>query len=255
MRVGIVGLGFVGSRVYERLAADEVAGAEVAFVCERDSGRLAELPSELVLESLDGIAEREVDLVVECASPSVTLEYGRDLLAKADYMPLSVSALADDRLREELLATAHDAGTRLLIPHGALAGMEALCERGEDWREVTIIFRKPPDHIEGPTGPPGCAVVYDGPVRGIATLYPRNVNAMVACALCTVGLDRCRAVLVADPALDCMEAEITAHGQDGSTLRVIKRQPGMGVSGTEIPDSVVRSIALARGAGAGLQFL
>ena len=42
-------------------------------------------------------------------------------------------------------------------------------------------------------------LVYDGPVRGIAALYPRNVNTMVTCALATTGLDACHARLVAVP--------------------------------------------------------
>ena len=255
-RVGIIGLGFVGSTLYRRLADGAVPGLEVGFVHDRRAERVAAAASEHVVSSLDDLDGVPVDLVVECAGPDVTVANGRSLVARWDYMPLSVTALADDRLLEDLLAVARSSGTRLLVPHGALAGMDALYERREVWREVTITFRKPPQHIEGGQAViDGPTVLYDGPVRGIASRYPRNVNAMVGCALATIGLDRCRAILVADPELTELIAEVRAVGSDGSVLEIVKRQPGVGVSGTEMPDAVLRSIVLATGTAEGLQFV
>jgi len=255
-RVGIIGLGFVGSTLYRRLAGGGVPGLDVGFVHDRQPERLATAASEHVVLSLDDLDGVHVDLVVECAGPDVTVAHGRSLLARWDYMPLSVTALADDRLLEDLLSAARSSRTRLLVPHGALAGMDALYERREVWRELTITFRKPPQHIAGEQGAVhGPTVLYDGPVRGIASRYPRNVNAMVGCALATIGLDRCRAVLVADPELKELIAEVRAIGSDGSVLEIVKRQPGVGVSGTEMPDAVLRSIVLATGTAEGLQFV
>jgi aspartate dehydrogenase len=255
-RVGIIGLGFVGSALYRRLLDGAVPGLEVGFVHDRRPDRLAAVNDEHAVSSLDDIGAVPVDLVVECAGPDVTVTHGRSLLERGDYMPLSVTALADDRLRAELLATAKTAGTRLLVPHGALAGMDALYERRGVWREITITFRKPPQHIDGVHGSvEQPTVLYEGPVRGIASRYPRNVNAMVGCALATIGLDRCRAMLVADPDLTELVAEVRAVGSDGSVLEIVKRQPGVGVSGTEMPDAVLRSVLLATATADGLQFV
>jgi predicted dinucleotide-utilizing enzyme len=91
--------------------------------------------------------------------------------------------------------------------------------------------------------------VYEGPARGIAALYPRNVNTMVTCALATVGLDRCRARLVADPALKVGIADVLAKGRDGSILHMRKEQPMAGVSGTELFESQFASILRAAGTG------
>ena len=49
--------------------------------------------------------------------------------------------------------------------------------------------------VRGPT------VLYDGPARGIARLFPRNINTMITCALATVGLDKCRAVPLRAPVI------------------------------------------------------
>ena len=59
----------------------------------------------------------------------------------------------------------------------------------------------------------------------IAPLFPRNVNTMVTCALATVGVDRCRGRMIADPALDHAVAEVEAWGTDGSYITTVKRQP------------------------------
>ena len=148
---------------------------------------------------------------------------------------------------------ARQSGTALVVPHGALMGLDSLREWRHAWEEVTISFFKHPTNIDfAASGRDGSAievetVLYDGPARGIAALYPRNVNTMVTCALATVGLDRCRARLVASPALRVAVAEVVARGRDGSLLTMRKEQPASGVSGTEMFESQFASIVRAAG--------
>ena len=56
-------------------------------------------------------------------------------------------------------------------------------------------------------------VLYDGPTRGVLPLYPKNVNSHATLALSTLGLDRTRSILVADPSLEVSVIEIDASGQ------------------------------------------
>ena len=63
----------------------------------------------------------------------------------------------------------------------------------------------------------------------------------------TVGLDACRGVLVCDPGLDVAVAEVVAVGRDGSRLETVRWQPAVGVSGTEMMASLLRSIQVATG--------
>ena len=91
------------------------------------------------------------------------------------------------------------------------------------WERVEIAFYKAPENIDfsesgfDPQTITGETVVYDGPVRGIAKLYPRNVNTMVTCARATMGLDRTQARLIAVPGQKVAIADIRAIGKDGST--------------------------------------
>jgi predicted dinucleotide-utilizing enzyme len=251
-RIGIVGFGFIGASLFREIASEE-DGLRVAFVHNRSPGKLDGVPADFVLDDLSDFAARKPDLIVECAHPDITVRHGVDFLKATDYMPLSVTALADDGLRDRLMATARANGHRLLLPRGALVGMDSLFSWRHMWREVTITFRKHPRNLDlARTGRDADSItdrmiLYDGPVRGIAADYPRNVNTMVTCALATIGLDKCRARLIADPELDHAVAEVEAHGNDGSYLSTVKRQPAIGVSGTEMFQSTLRSVRKATG--------
>jgi predicted dinucleotide-utilizing enzyme len=260
-RVGLIGFGFIGSQVYERIRLQPELGLEVAYVHNRNSARLKDVAPEHVLGDLAQGASRTPDLVVEMAHPDYTRRFGEQILAQADYLPLSVTALADDALRERLLSQAKRSGTRLLIPHGALIGTENLVEWRHMWEEVEITFTKNPANIDfsesgyDPATIQDETVVYDGPVRGIARLFPRNVNTMVTCALATTGLDRCRAKLIAVPGLNVAIADIRAVGRDRAVLSMRKEQPMVGVSGTELFESQFRSILRAANAGGAMEFV
>ena len=252
MRLGVIGYGYIGRALVDRIQNSRTR-FEVAFVYNRSAEAMAELDASLRLNDLANAAASEPDLIVECAHPRITAQFGVSFLRFAHYMPLSVTALADDELRERLETAATDNGTKLFLPAGALVGGEALLMRERQWDRVRITFRKHPDNIDFADS--GYAaeqidaetVIYEGTVRGIANLYPRNVNTMVTCALASIGLDRCEARLVCDPGLDCAVAEVEAWGTDGSMVRTEKRQPAVGVSGTEMLSSAWYSIQRAAG--------
>lgn len=263
VRIGVIGYGFIGRHVVRSILQRTDADLSLAFVHARRSARLQDVPPALVAPSLADVRRFAPDLIVECAHPEVTHRHGADFLAFADYLPLSVNALAEPATEAALDAACRASGRRLFIPHGALIGLDNLVEMRTEWAEVTITFRKHPDNIDYADAGIDRAsilemtVLYDGPVRGIACLFPRNVNTMTTCALATVGLDRCRAVLVADPGLVGIGiAEVRAVARDGSLHESRKQQRMSGVSGTEMLASQLGSILRAAGCHApGVNFV
>jgi len=261
-RIGVAGYGYIGRYLCEAITKNPSWNLELAFVWSRDRERLRDLPEAVRLDDLRRAHDHCADLIVECAHPDVTSLHGEDFLRRADYMPLSVNALSDRSLEARLLAAAAQSNHRLLIPHGALIGLDNLVEVRDMWKTVTITFRKHPDNIDfddsgiDPETIDREVVLFDGPVREIARLFPRNVNTMTTCALATTGLDKCRGVLIADPSLNVAIAEVVAEGRDGSTHQSRKVQPVVGVSGTEMLASQIASVRRAAGiALPGLNFV
>ncbi|MCY4338998.1 MAG: DUF108 domain-containing protein [Gammaproteobacteria bacterium] len=259
-RIGLLGFGFVGGRLYNRLT-ERHPEIEIGFVYNRSRAALTGLPQKIILDDPGIAAQRGCDLIVEMAHPSITEQYGLDFLKSSDYMPLSVNGLADTALLGKLLAAAEQYGHRLLIPHGALMGCDNLIEWKHIWQEVCITMRKHPKHLNIPNLLDSAGAddkeitLYDGPVAGIANKFPRNVNAMVACALATVGVDRCRGRLIASEDAEYATLEVSATGKDGSKLQMKKEAPMVGVSGAEMFESQYRSALKALGLYQTLDFV
>ena len=252
-RVGLIGFGYLGSFVYEQMTTRPELGLDVAFVYNRSSERLQDVRPEYILNDLQNFAEHEVDLVVELAHPDISRQYGSAFLACADYMPLSLTCLADADLKRSLLDTAERSGTRLCIPHGAVIGLDALSEGREMWDEVSITMKKPPRSIDFSDCREYCAedikqetVLYDGPTRRVCTLFPRNVNSHAATAMAGIGFEHTRSILVADPALDVSVIELFARGQ-GVEIDIRRANPMQGVSGVLTLLSSLASIGRASG--------
>jgi len=258
-RIGLVGLGYIGRFVYEQITKRPELGLEVAFVHELAAERLAGLPPGTVLPEIGDFTSRRPDLVVEMAHPAVTRQFGELFLEQTDYMPLSMTAFADEGLQQRLLATARRSGTCLFIPHGAVVGLESIFEGRDLWEEVTMVMKKSPKNLDFSAAPQFKAaaitqetVLYDGPTRAVCPLFPRNVNSHATVALAGIGFDRTRSVLVADPSLDVSVIEITARGK-GAATRIERSNPLKGVSGVFTLNSTLAAITRAKGTGGALQ--
>jgi aspartate dehydrogenase len=258
-RIGLIGLGYVGRYVYEQISSRPELGLEVAFVHELAGDRLAGVPAELVLPDLKDFAARRPDLVVEMAHPAVTRESGEMFLRQADYMPLSMTAFADEALQQRLLETAQRNGHRIFVPHGAVVGLENIHEGRDLWEEVTMVMKKSPKNLDFTSAPQFKStaieqptVLYDGPTRAICPLFPRNVNSHATVALAGIGFDRTRSVLVADPALEVSVIEVTARGR-GVAMKIERSNPLKGVSGVFTLHSTLSAITRAKGAGGPMQ--
>jgi aspartate dehydrogenase len=199
----LAGLGAVGLDVARRLEAG-IPGLVLTAVAVRDPDKarrsLPQVGDAIAVLPVEALAE-SCDVVVECLPPALfravsepTIERGRIL------MPLSVGQLLE---HWDLVERAKATGARILVPTGALIGLDAVRAAAEaDIRSVTMITRKPPAGLDGAPylvergisvkGLNAPKKVFDGSARDGARGFPANVNVAAALSLAGIGPDRTR---------------------------------------------------------------
>jgi aspartate dehydrogenase len=236
-RIGIIGYGQIGSSLCEMIQNHSGQRLEMAFVHESDNEAAKKIPDGLRLDSLSDIGNQKVDLVVEAAHPEFVRQHGSTVLKQTSLMIMSVSALGDPALEERLRKDCREHHTRLYIPHGATLGLDGLRDGLSIWEEVSITMRKNPRNLDFTAAPhlepessKDAVTIYDGPARGILSLFPKNVNSHATLSIATLGLDKTRSILISDPALDESVIEIDATGE-GTRIHIERRNPIKGVTG------------------------
>ena len=209
-RVAIGGFGAIGKAVAERLDRG-VEGLALAAVSARDTVRasaaMAEFAHPVPVLPLSRLWE-EADIVVECAPAALLREIAEPVLAHGRIVVvLSCGALLDNF---DLVDLARRHGGRILVPTGALLGLDAVQAAAEGKIErVHMITQKPPRGLEGAPylvehsiaidglNVPKC--VFTGTAREAARGFPANVNVAAALALAGIGPDRTTIEIWADP--------------------------------------------------------
>jgi aspartate dehydrogenase len=209
LTVALAGLGAIGLDVARALDAG-IPGLALVAVSARDGAaaraRVAgfRTPPEVVpLADLT-----RADIVVEAAPAAIfdaiaspAIEAGRILV------PLSAGALL---ARMHLVERARQIGARIVIPTGALLGLDAVRAAAEGAVEsVTIETRKPPGGLGGAPYLEQHAIALDGLTTAkrvfagnaceAAAGFPANVNVAAALALAGIGAERTQVEIWADP--------------------------------------------------------
>ena len=168
----------------------------------------------------------KVGCIVECASAAAVAQYAeRVLSAGNDLMVMSSGALADRDRFQGLYHLAEEMGRKLIVPSGALGGIDAIRAVRDQLEEVTLTSTKPPRAFRGSPGYQRweCEeiverqILFEGDVLEAVRLFPANVNvaATGGLSLAGVGPTRTRVRVVVDPRSTVNTHEIEAKGAFG----------------------------------------
>jgi aspartate dehydrogenase len=230
-RVAVGGSGAIAGVLIDGIARGEAGVARLCAIGVRPgSGRavpnLRQSVPAVAMASLHEVAP----LIVEAAGGDAVRAYAATWLAGgADVMILSAGALIDRPFREELLAIARAHRRRILVPSGAIAGVDGVRAGAiGGLHTLTLRTTKPPRGLAGAphitahgidldalTEP---TVVFSGTVAEAVAGFPSNVNVAAVLSLAGRGAP-VRVEVVADPGGTANVQEIEATGAFG-TFRV-----------------------------------
>jgi aspartate dehydrogenase len=227
-RIALIGFGAIGQAVAAGLI-EQGNGPALAGVLVRssylDEARKALPETVQVVTTLPDLLALMPALVVECAGQDAVRTYAAGVLGSGTrLMIISTGALAEPGRLEHLVEVSTPPA-QLLVPAGAIAGLDGLgALKLAGLNKVTYTSTKPPvawrgtpaeqvldlDALEKP------AVFFEGSAREAALSFPKNANLAATVALAGLGFERTMVRLVADPSASGNTGVVEAESEIGS---------------------------------------
>ena len=206
-----------------------------AYVADVRARADAVAPGEVeVVDQLEKLRETP-ELAIECAGHSAVSDYGEAcLMSGMDFLVTSVGALTDAALLQRLERASRLHIGKLMIPAGAIAGVDALAAaRYGGLSRVRYTSRKAPQAWRDTHAETLCNLdaidrpveFYKGNAGDAARLFPQNANVAATVALAGIGFDATECSLNADPAAPGNVHLIEAEGGFGQLRIEVQGKP------------------------------
>lgn len=234
--VGIVGLGAIGMQLARALDAG-VPGLKLSAVAVRNRDKAVaamkgfrDRPLVLDIAKLP----RECDIIVEAAPAAIFEEVATAAIeAGCVFVPSSCGQVLP---RMHLIERAKETGARIIVPTGALLGLDAVRAAAEGQvSSVTIETRKPPRGLVGApylekngidvAGINAATRVFAGNAFDAAAGFPANVNVAAALALAGIGPERTTVEIWADPGVTRNTHTIRVEAEAARLTMTIENVP------------------------------
>ncbi len=228
IRVGILGCGAIGSRIAKSIKSECEDKATVTAIFDinpaKSQALAKHLPNKNIVKNSYSELLNGCDLLVEAVNAPDTNHLVRQaLLAKKDVLVMSVGKFIDG---ESILKLAQKQGARLLIPSGAIAGIDAIKAAAlKKIDSITLTTRKPIygfadnayvqarrinlSQIKKET------ILFDGNVKEAVKCFPQNINVAATIALASNAKDKLRIRISTSPDFKVNSHEIEVVGEFG----------------------------------------
>jgi aspartate dehydrogenase len=234
LKLGLAGLGAIGLPIARRIDAGAIPGISLVAVSVRDETKakkaMAGFRAQPQLTGLAALAD-VADVIVEGIPSKHFLDVAEPAVARGRiFMPLSVGALIDHM---HLIDRAAETGARIIVPTGALLGLDAVRATAEGKiSSATITTRKPPAGLAGAPllvarglsvdGLKAPLRVFAGSAREAISGFPANVNVAVALSLAGIGPDRTQIEIWADPGVTRNTHTVTVKSDSSDLTMTIE---------------------------------
>lgn len=236
-KVGIVGLGAIGLQIARTIDQGNISNFDLVAIATRDEKKAAKnletfdhLPD---ITSIKNVCTR-ADIIVECAPAAIfrtiieeTIKAGKTLI------PASVGALLP---YPDVIERAKSTGAKIIVPTGALIGLDAVRAAAEgNIEKITLKTRKPPNGLAGAPflvqnkisveNLTEAKLVFDGSARDGAKGFPANVNVAAALSLAGIGPDKTKLQIWADPFINRNMHTISVEADSARFTMTIENIP------------------------------
>jgi aspartate dehydrogenase len=148
---------------------------------------------------------------------------------------MSVGALLDESIFDVLTEASKEFNKQIILPSGAIAGLDAIKSVRDELDSVTLTTTKNPnslksakffetsdidlDKIEKLT------VIFEGTANDAVKLFPANINVAALLSLVGLGSQKTKVKIIADPNTDKNTHQIEAKGKFGKMNYSIQNVP------------------------------
>ena len=236
MRIGLIGFGTIGKAVAKAVDNGQAGDVELSRILVRDESRIdADVGTRRRMTSDPArFFSDNIDVVVEAAGHAALKQYAEySLRSGRDLLTVSVGAFADEAFLALIRCAAKQTRQRLLVPSGALGGLDAISAAAMgSINEVVLEVRKP---VAAWMGTPAESVAlrandeaicfYEGKAREAVSAFPQNVNVLAALSLAGIGFDRTCVRMFVDPSVKHNTFHLSSCGEFGEVKLTLKNIP------------------------------
>lgn len=238
IRIGIVGCGAIGSRLAQSIKKELNAKCVLSALFDIDLAKSAALAKQLrspqVFRKTLEETLHHADLIVEAVSSPHTPDIIRKILnANKHVLVVSVGALLN---APRLFDLAKKKGRALIVPSGAVAGIDAIKAAAQAGiKKITLVTRKPPAGLRGNLyiARKGIdlrkivceTVVFDGPVNKAVEAFPQNINVAATLSIASKVGNKLRVRIITSPEYKRNMHEVEATGEFGKIVTRTENVP------------------------------
>ena len=224
MKVGIIGCGAIANIITTSIVSEE-SNIDIAYFFDKDIERAENIASlaggVAVLDFEDML--RDVDLVLECASPDSVKHFAPIVLERGiDMIVMSIGAFMDTDFYTDVLKIAKDNNAKIHLPSGAVVGLDGIKAVAKfGLKEVSLVTRKSPKSLGKDIDSE--EILFEGKASDAVKEFPLNINVAATISMaCNRDID---VKIIVDPKVDRNVHEITARGDFGEFKTITMNYP------------------------------
>jgi len=235
LRIGLIGCGAIATSIVNAVLKGIIDPKVVALYDRHTykAEKLGKLVGAQVCNSIDELVNKDLDIVIECASiqaveeaTTKAIENGKDVIV------MSVGAFRDIKLYQKLYNLAKRYRRRIYIPSGAIAGIDAIKAASlGDIYEVMLITVKPIEGLRDALEKQGIDVdsisepttVFEGSFSEAIERFPQNINVSLVLHLASNYPTKVK--IVVDPGISVNRHEIVVRSSLGTIRTTVENVP------------------------------